>query len=68
MRAKEVRLLREQHMSENPARKHLVLSEEAEAVPAESEHSRADIHNIYVSKSKKETKLLREQHVIRRAT
>jgi len=46
MRAKEVRLLREQHVSEDPARKHLVLSEEAKAVPAESKRSGADIHNV----------------------
>jgi len=44
MRAKEARLLRKQHVSEDPTRKQLVLSEEAEAVPAESEHSKAHIH------------------------
>ena|GEM_PF-3855480 len=43
MGAKEARLLREQHVSEDPAKKRLVLSKEAEAVPAESERSRADI-------------------------
>ena len=46
IRAKEARLLREQHVSEDPARKHLVLSEEAEAVPEESEHFEADIHSM----------------------
>jgi len=39
MRVKEARLLREQYVSEDPARKRLVLSEEAEAVSVESEHS-----------------------------
>ena len=46
MRAQDARLLREQHVSEDPARKRLVLSEEAEAVPAESEHSGATIHML----------------------
>jgi len=32
---KEARLLREKRVSEDPARKHWVLSEEADAVPAE---------------------------------
>jgi len=53
MRAKGTRLLWEQHVSEDPTRKCLVLSEEAEAVPAESEHSVADIHNTQVNESER---------------
>jgi len=41
MGVKDTRLLREQHVSEDPTRKRLVLSEEAEAVPEESECSGA---------------------------
>jgi len=50
MGAKEARLLRKQHMSKDLTRKRLVLAEEAEAVPEESEHSGEDIHkpNTYI--------------------
>jgi len=54
---KEARLLREKRVSEDPARKHWVLSEEADAVPAESEHSIADIPQ-HLSRQGKETRLL----------
>jgi len=52
MRTKETRLLLEQHVSEDPARKRWVLSEEAEAVPEESERSGASVHLLNVIKRK----------------
>lgn len=55
MGAKEARLLRKQHVSKDLTRKLLVLAEEAEAVPEESEHSGEDIHkpNTYILHFKK---------------
>jgi len=53
--AKEARLFREKHVSEDPTRKRLVLSRRLRPCPRKASTSRANIHNIQMGGKRSET-------------